>query len=191
MNAPNDIDRELNELANILLYARAFFDIYWHYENRETRKNITDVLNVYVEFFRYDIYAHQISSIVFLNMLFDTSKRAISIRKLSQEIKKMECIDQEACLRIDDRLASIESPVKKIKVIRDKALAHRAKGDMYKDVFREAGLSANELIRVMDVAIDVLNELRLARGLTDVLFRPYTTDTLRSMISDLKAFNSP
>jgi len=103
----------------------------------------------------------------------------------------MECIDQEACLRIDDRLASIESPVKKIKVIRDKALAHRAKGDMYKDVFREAGLSANELIRVMDVAIDVLNELRLARGLTDVLFRPYTTDTLRSMISDLKAFNSP
>jgi AbiU2 len=83
---PLPLDERLETAAQLVLRARAFYDLWRFFEGAETRPAIINTMRLYSEFFRFDPHAHFVSFVVHVAALFDKRSDSINLPALANEL---------------------------------------------------------------------------------------------------------
>ena len=87
-------------------------------------------------------------------------------------------------------LLVLEAAVKKVRIIRHNALAHRSASLAYDDVFRLANITADELGELVSSAEAVANSLAKAAGVEPAVMAYYAAHMLDRLFVDLGRLHS-
>lgn len=158
------VEQQLETAAQLAIRARIFFDIWWTYENSDTRPIIIETLNDYSEFFRFDSHANFISMIVHITNLFDIKRTdIISLKQLIEKFAQ-QGLDINIRLGIDQLFDQAKSAAQSAKILRDNLFAHRNAVDDYAAVFKRAAIKSDSLRELTDIALKIINRLLVAGG---------------------------
>jgi hypothetical protein len=164
IRAPLPINDRVFRAVQLVLRARIFFDIWFYFENKETRSAILNTMQEYSEFFRFMPNAHQVAFIVTIATLFDKSRNTISLHHLQREMTRSKQLSPQTQAEINelfDKLRPLES---KIIILRHKAFAHRSAHTSYDDVFREAKVTAKQMRDLTELTLQIANKLAESLG---------------------------
>ena len=82
---------------------------------------------------------------------------------------------------------AVSANLPKLKILRDRALAHRTKAVEFNEVFRTADITYAQVSETIDAAVAIVNELRIGRGLEPADVSPLPTETYARMLNALRA----
>jgi AbiU2 len=181
-------DEKLDELFQDLLRARDTYEAWWNLKNRKVRPKYVDTMNVYSEYFVVAVHSHFVAMLMVLFRLFDTDKRALSIPTLLASIQSEPGFPAAVKARVAAALERAQPSIAKVKLLRDKVFAHRDRSYSYERAFREAGLTANEVRRLTERTLRMIDALMHARnkGVYST-FEHNTERHLLAMLRDLHA----
>jgi hypothetical protein len=124
--------------------ARLFLDLWFYFEERDSRRKIIETMEEYNEFFRFTPHAYLVAYVIYMAGVFDTKRGTISFRSLVREVKTAgQLKGQEAA--VDALLVEAKPVVDKVLTLRHKAFAHRSAHISYDDVFKMAAVEPSQL----------------------------------------------
>lgn len=165
---------------------RVFFDIWWHYEGIDTRGEILDRLNVYPEFFRFDIHAHFVSFIIHIAALFEERTDSVNIRKLVEDSARQLPIPTSSKVKIARALVGAKSTIPKISILRGNLFAHRSAKISYKRAFELADVTPDELRALSDCSFQVLDLLAREMSEPGPVHNDSAVKHLQSLIDEIE-----
>lgn len=182
-------DEKLDELFQELLRARDTYEAWWNLKNRKVRPKYVDTMNVYSEYFVVAVHSHFVAMLMALFRLFDTDKKALSIPTLLASIQSEPGFPAAVRTKVTAALERAQPSIDKVKLLRDKVFAHRDRSYSYERAFREAGLTANEVRRLTERTLRIVDDLMRARnkGVYST-FEHKTERDLLAMLRDLHAY---
>lgn len=156
---PEGLEEKVERAAEHVVRARLFFDVWYYLESAGNDPARLNALNQFSAYFRFDLHAHLIAFVVYIHGLFEKNGASINLNRLTRELKGTGRISEVDLREIDELLAQAAPIVKKVKSLRDKAIAHRTASTSYNDVFRSAEVTYKELSRLTELARDIVNRL--------------------------------
>jgi hypothetical protein len=183
--APLPINERLETVGELVVRTRIFYDLWWLYENVETRPQILDKMNHYPEFFRYDSHAHFVAFVVHLAGLFETRGDTINLPALQSELTGAGLLDAAAAAKTGAILAEAKPLVPKVMILRSNLFAHRSSSLSYAKAFELADVTANQLGHLCDLSLRLVNCLLIARNLTDRISHTISRAHLKAMLDDI------
>ena len=185
MANPLPIDERLETGAQLVLRARIFYDIWRFFEGDETRPAIIDTMRRYSEFFRYDPHAHFFSFIVHMAALLEARQDTINLPNLAKEFQDSGLIEAAVATEVDALLEQAVPFKSKVAFIRNNLFAHRSASLPYAEVFKKAGVTANELRELTEIALKIVNRLLISRGFTCHVFDRLPLSCAEAMLKAL------
>src|SRR5438045_7754184 len=85
---PLPLDVRLDRVAQHILRARLFFDLWFYFEGQGTRRKIFETMDEYSEFFRFTPHAYLVSYVIYMAGVFDKRSDTITLVHLIPEVKK-------------------------------------------------------------------------------------------------------
>ena len=160
-----------------MLRARLFYEIFWFYRGKPTRDQYIETMNDFSEFFRFDEHAHFVSFVVYVRRLFDNDARAISLLSLAKQSKPNAGVRK--------LLAEAVPIVKKVRTIRNKAVAHGDSEMTYNAWIEQADITFNEMRELTEITLKVVNLLSVDNGQDEVHFAELPAQDLEDMLKVL------
>lgn len=152
------IERRVRIVADLTERARYYYDVFEFYEGARTRPYILDVMNDFYFFFQKQSHVHRLAMIVKLAVLFDKQATArVSVPALIKEAKSY--LKNSEYNQLSTELVKLGPPIQKVQLIRNKALAHRDGAIDFNEVFSQAAVSLNDLLKLIEFAKDVADIL--------------------------------
>lgn len=185
-----DIDLYITELRHTATVAGLNYEIWWVYKNKDTRPVYVDTMNRYGLFFQTSIHAHFVAFLVELYRLYETRPDTFNIPSLLKILKAESKLPAAT-------LGSLESIYKdeakplwiKVNILRNNAFGHRSAAHSVDEVFREAGVTPNELRDLVEVTKKFLNELTHAWDNSFHAFNLGSREEFLRLLNDLKAIH--
>jgi len=125
------------------------------------------------------------SYVIYMSGVFDTRRDTISFSNLVRDVKKAARLTANDAKDAEKALAQARPAADKLKILRDKAFAHRSAHISYNDVFAEADVTPDELRNLTDLSLDVANRLLVACGLPKERFTPHPKEYADAMMKAL------
>lgn len=160
----------LEELTSVLRLARASFDIWWRFADRAFVIKNRDLVDGLSQFFFFNGEANFFSCVVRSCVLFDKSKGVLNLEDIGKEAGRIKLIEKNELDNFNSQIATAIPTAKKLQIIRNKAMAHKSKNLRFRDVYKAAKLSANEMREFTDHCLQAINYLRKALQMSEVKF---------------------
>lgn len=147
--------KQLEALKQHISHAEMHFQIWRIY--KQDREKYVDTMNVYLQFFRASISAHFIAMILALAKIHENNPKTCNFHRL------LRSIDDDQLQKELNGLykTKLESPLKKISLLRNNIFAHKNEKNEDQDYFRDAKISINEIKKVIADLIkiyDIISE---------------------------------
>jgi len=181
---PLPIDERLEIAGHLVVRTRIFYDVWWFYEGSDTRPEIIDTMNDYPEFFRFDSHAHFVAFVVHLAGLFEGRDDTVSIPALVSELASSNVVSGDI-VEAESLLNEARPLIPKIIILRSNLFAHRSASLTYAKAFEKADITANQLGHLSELALRIVNRLRLARGLVEKFFHTLSRSHVEAMLNAL------
>jgi AbiU2 len=162
---PLPLDQQLERIGQEIVWGRLFLDLWWYFEERSSRGKIFKTMDEYSEFFRFTPHAYLVAYVIYTAGVFDESKGTSSLPRLVRDMKKAGQLKGQDAEAVDALLVEVEPIVDKVRILRNKAFAHRSAHIAYNDVVMMAAVKPTRLRELTDMALEIANRLLLARGL--------------------------
>jgi len=180
-------DEFIHELRHTVSVAVLNYDIWWVYKSERTRPKYVEVMNRYHLFFSTSIHSHFVALIVALYRLYEKRRDTYNIPRLTDLLEKEGRVSAAALASIRAKSARALPLWKKVSVVRNKAFGHRSIAHTDEEVFREAGVSPNELKELLEVSKTLLNEITQERDDTVHAWNLSGTQDTERVLTDLGA----
>ena len=185
---PLPLNQRLDRIGQHIVRARLFLDLWFYFEGRASRSKIIDTMREYNEFFRFTPHAYLTTYVIYMAGVFDKSKGTISLAPLSREVKAAGQLKAPDAAIVEALLTKAEPIAEKVTTLRHNAFAHRSAHFSYDDVFEMAAVKPDQLRELTDMALEVTNQLLLARGLRKQYFNEMPLEAAEAM---MRALGSP
>jgi len=181
MQASSMKDR-IKQVADRVTFASMNYRIWRIYTEPGDRTKYLGVLQRYNSFFRTSLQAHFAATIITLYGLYETRRESISLARLAQELSDPK-LHSELQPMLDEANSIWR---KKITILRNDVYAHLSDID-FGAKFSEAGISANEIERLIKLSKDLVNKLSYADGRSSFAFNLYTASDTYNLLDRLRA----
>jgi hypothetical protein len=188
---PLPLNQRLDRIGQHIVRARLFLDLWFYFEEQDSRRKIIDTMEEYNEFFRFTPHAYLVAYVIYMAGVFDKTTDTISFPHLVPEMKREGQLKDQDAKDVDALLVEAKPVVSKILILRHKALAHRSAHISYDDVFKMAAVRPDQLRDLTDVALKIANRLLIARGLQDQHFTELPREAAEAMMKALGEKLSP
>jgi hypothetical protein len=185
MKKPLALETQLDRVAQHVIRARLFLDLWSYFESAETRPQIIETMRDYNEFFRFTPHAYLVAYVIYIAGVFDERRDTISLMHLPAETKVAGHLKGRDATEVDALLATAKPIVDKVKILRHKAFAHRDAHISYNEVFQLAAVKPDQLRELTEVALKITNRLLVARGLPEQYFTELPRQAAEEMMRAL------
>ena len=183
-------NRDLEVLIQIARHAWGVYQIWWFIIGFPTRRDTLDTMNEYPAYFGAIEDALQTALLIDLCKLYDTDKKAVSIGKLLEIGQQCGVITGEEGTALVDRVLQQSAILGKLRLLRDKLLAHREKGMTAIKAFEQAQITPNQIRDFTKETVSILNRVMyISQRTTWHLDEQVGYDT-RSLFDDLKRYHA-
>lgn len=182
-------DEKLEELSQEVLRARATYEAWWTLKSKKIRPKFVRTMNLYSEYFRVAIHSHFVAMLMVLFRMYDSDAKALSLPCLIRSLKCERSLPKDRQLKFERAIKGAEPTMKKTRLLRDKVFAHHDRPYTYERAFREANLSANEVRRLIERSLRIVNLLRKDKGMKIYIFQKSTEHDLLALLGDLHRCN--
>ncbi len=141
----------------------------------------------YLGFFDTSLHAHFVALLVALYPLYETRRDTYNIPRLLNILGKEDAIAAEALANADRLYAEAKPLWVKVGVLRNKAFGHRSDSLTIDQIFKEAGVTPNELKRLVDLTKKLLNSVTRALDGSVHAFNLGASEATIRVLKDLKA----
>ncbi len=156
------IEDYIDDLRHTVTAAQLNYDIWWVYKSEDTRPAFNEALKRHTTFFQTSLHAHFVALLLALYRLYETRSDTFNIPRLLKRLRDEAAVDPAVLDELDGMLASAKPLWVKVSVLRNNAFGHRSTSHTIEDAFREAGVTPNELMELMEQTKRLLNKLTLA-----------------------------
>lgn len=156
------LDDRLERVAQHIVRARLFLELWYYFEEHNSRQLIIDTMQDYSEFFRFTPHAYFVSFTVYAAGVFETRSDTINLPSLVRETSGL--LNGTEASKMDSLMALAKPIARKVSILRNNAIAHRTARMSYDDVFNLASVTPPELRDLTDLALDIANRLLKSRG---------------------------
>ena len=147
------LNNRLERIGQHILRARLFLDLWFYFEERDSRRIIIDTMQDYNEFFRFTPHAYLVTYVIYMAGVFDKSRGTISLAPLIREVKAVGHLKAQDAAIADALLAQAKPIANKVTILRHKAFAHQSAHISYDDVFKMAAVKPDQLRELTDMAL--------------------------------------
>lgn len=183
-------DEQLREATHLVKRARIFYDIWWFYEGADTRLRISDILNTYPEYFRFDSHAHFVSMVIHLAALYEKRDGTVNLAGLinQAEVAGVSKMALDSARALMSKHAAMSS---KTAILRSNLFAHRSASMTFAEAFQKAAIKPNDLRDLTVVALNITNILLNDLGMEEECFHVLSREDVEKLISHLANANAP
>ena len=190
----NDYKAYEEFLINEIEIIENMFDLYIYLYNKRIDKQ--NELNIAPAFFGLSGIALLETSLIKLCNLLESNENTINIEKYLDIIEQIKLDDFNNDIEIEESLRTHrydleekKDKINKLKIIRDKHLAHNDKQIIKgtKDIYREANLLNGEIHELIYWVFDVINKYRIIKGEPSIAYEAinkYDVDYVLGAISE-------
>ncbi len=148
------IDEQIEDLTNLVRVADFNFRLWWTYRNDTDFQKYRDAMNGYPLLFKVTWSAHFATMILALYALYETRDDSVNFGQVIQSFppdvrEKLEATEQ----------APRGLWKKKITILRNEVIAHLSKDVDRDENFRKAGVTPNELKRLVELSKELVNAI--------------------------------
>jgi HEPN superfamily AbiU2-like protein len=181
---PLPLDERLERAGQLVVRARKFYDVWAALRDATRRPAAYDLMDAHFsEFFEFTIHAHFVAFVVHMAALFER-KDTINLRRLTDEMKA-ENMPSQAAAEVDALFGEANPLATKVAILRNNVFAHRSAFDRYAEVFSTADVTEAQLLRLTEIALDIVDQLLRARSLPDQSFNPAAREQAKTLIETL------
>lgn len=183
---PLSIDEQIEFLGTTILQARLHFDVWEALQEARGDPDAVQAMNNYREFFSSTMLAHFESFIISCYQLLETPDDRVSFPSLKRtlELEEGRDIDQEP------DLVDIQVEMKplwiRISTIRNQSVGHLSQDKSQYDVFKSAGLSAQDIEDFMSLAVELHHGITYRRDRRKTDFNIKGKQATQRLLSALK-----
>jgi hypothetical protein len=181
------LDRPLDRIAQHIIRAKLFLDLWAYFEEYESRQHIIETMWDYNEFFRFTPHACLVSYFIYIAGAFDKTANTISFVHLIPEMRAAAHLVGEREAAVDALTQAAAPIIKKVRILRHKAIAHRDAHISYDDVFKLAAVTPDQLRDLTEIALQIANHMLAARGLGQQDFNDEVRKAAAKMMKALAA----
>jgi hypothetical protein len=182
---PLPLNQRLDRIGQHIVRARVFLDLWFYFEERDSRGKIIDTMRQYNEFFRFTPHACLATYVIYISGVFDKRGDTISFGPLIREVKAAGHLKAKEAAVAEALVAQAMPIAKKVTILRHEAFAHRSAHISYNDVFNSAAVTPDELHDLTDIALKAANRLLLACGLQEQDFTALPRAAAEAMMKAL------
>jgi AbiU2 len=182
---PLPLNQRLDRIGQHIVRARLFLDLWFYFEERDSRRKIIETMRDYNEFFRFTPHAYLVAYVIYMAGVFDKRRDTISLPPLVREMKAAGQLKGQDAATVDALLVEATHVADKVLILRHKAFAHRSAHISYNDVFKMAAVRPDQLRDLTDMALKIVNRLLLARELADQFFTELPREAAEEMMKAL------
>jgi len=170
--------------------AQRHFEVYRVYSAPESRQRLWDALDDYADFVNLDEQGHRALCILYVTALFETKDNTLHLRDLIGEIAEGGTAP-DVVKEAEAALASATKAVKKVRIIRHNAIAHRSASISYNAAFDLAEITIDDLGALIANADAVAKSLAKACGVEPVIVTFYAAHALDRLFTDVGRQREP
>jgi len=180
-------EADLNRVKDAIVAASEHYNIWYIYKNKDDRPKYVKVMNRYLGFFRPSISAQFTAILLTLSKILDknTKNNRISMYSLLESAEKHKLIEPAKLQKIKDDLNGKDEMFRKLQVLRNNQFAHMGNLDS-KKAFKIAGISPNDLKKLINSSIDILRSIYYAYDRGDFAFDYHSKKDTYSLLNDLQ-----
>lgn len=162
------IDAYISELRETVVAAGLNYDVWWALRGPDTAPKYQKEMQRHNLFFSTSARANLVAALVALYRIYEGRRDSYNIPGL---IKLLRGRFSEKELRDIEALNSQAKPIwVKVCILRNKVFGHRAKSHTIEEAFSEAGVTPNDIVRLLDITRKFLNKVSLAHDKTTHAF---------------------
>jgi hypothetical protein len=184
---PRPLNERLDRIGQHIVRARLFLDLWFYFEERDSRRKIIETMLDYNEFLRFTPHAYLVTYVIYMAGVFDKTRGTISLAHLAREMTAAGHLKGPDAATVETLLVEAKPIADKVVILRHKAFAHRSADISYDDVFKEAAVRPDQLRELTDIALKIANRLLLARRLQDQYFTELPREAAEAMMKVLGA----
>ena len=181
-----DIQKYIGELRDTAIDAQLNYEVWWTYEERESRQKYVDTMNHYTTFFWTSIHAHFLAMLVALYRLYETRPDTVNIPHFIKILEENACIPQVAISKVRQIYQEARPLWVKVSILRNEAFAHRSNEYNVSEVFQRAGVTPDELKDLVERTKKLLNEITHVWNRNVDAFNLRAADDTTRLLEDLK-----
>jgi hypothetical protein len=185
------LNERLDRIGQHIVRARLFLDLWFYFEEQDSRRKIIETMEEYSEFFRFTPHAYLVTYVIYMAGVFDKRRDTISLVPLIREVKAGGHLKAHDAVTIDALMVEAKPIAEKVAILRHKAIAHRSAHISYNEVFKLAAVKPNQLRDLTEVALKIANRLLLARGIQDQHFAKLPREAAAAMMQALESSKQP
>jgi hypothetical protein len=116
------LNQRLDRIGQHVVRARLFLDLWFYFEERDSRRKIIETMREYNEFFRFTPHAYLVAYVIYMAGVFDKRRGTISLPHLAREMKTSGHLKGQGAAKVDALLAQAKRVADKVTILRHEAL---------------------------------------------------------------------
>lgn len=181
------LNQRLDRLGQQIVRAMLFYDLWFYFEENNSRRKIIKTMRDYGEYFRFAPHAYFVSYVIYIAGAFEKRRDTINLNSLIDEVRKAGKLQGPADAKVASLMAAAKPFADKVTILRHNAIAHRTDSMSYNDVFDLAQITPTELGDLIEIALKVSNHLSRACGLQEQHFTVLPKEDAQRMMRTLTA----
>jgi hypothetical protein len=183
---PADLAPHLEALRHSANVASLNYDIWWVYKSKEYRPIYVDTMNRYLGFFDTSLHAHFVALLVALYPMYETRRDTFNLPRLLKVLDKERRISANVLAKANALYAEAKPLWVKVGVLRNNAFGHRSDSKTIEEIFKEAGITPNQLKKLIELTKRLLNTISRALDGSVHAFNLAGTEATLRVLQDLK-----
>lgn len=179
------LEERLDRIAQHIIRARLFLELWFYFESEDTRPHIIETMRDYNEFFRFTPHAYFVTYVIYMHGVFDRQAGTISFKHIVPEMAATGFLKGDDGAKVDALMAEAKPAAEKLSILRHRAIAHKTAHISYNDVFKLAKVTPVQLRELSDISLKIANRLLLARGLRDQYFTELPREAAQAIMTAL------
>jgi hypothetical protein len=159
------LNQRLNRLGQQIVRAGLYYDLWYYFEEHNSRQKIITTMRDYNEFFRLSPHAYLVSYVIYIDGAFEKRTDTINLNSLTDEVRRIGSLRTTTDAELVSLMNKAKPIARKVAILRNNAIAHRTDRMTYDDVFVLAQVTPDQLRYLCEIALDISNHLSVACGL--------------------------
>jgi hypothetical protein len=170
--------------GQLAVRARAFYELWRAHQSDAMPERQRYTYDFYSQYFVFNSHAHLVALIVHIGMLYDVDRQTIGLKNLIEEIRK-QSIASPKIAEAESLFQQMYPFARKIMVLRGNVFAHRSATLSYKDAFKKAAITPNQIGDLIDGSLQISNKLLVALDMEEQIFNPYVLEHASQILQKL------
>lgn len=181
-----DVKDRIERAEELAHRARVHLDLWVALTLKSAVDPFIDELDKYDDFFRFTQAAHEAVFINRITSLLQPDKSAENIPGLIKDASRQKVISPEVAHECRSAVAAANPMFRKVKLIRDNAMAHQHRYRKQPDVYIEAQVSLDGMVGLSDQVVAITGSLMQAIGRSPRVVYTNPVGSLERMLTALR-----